>query len=332
MQKDYNMAFIKDVETSLATMFTLEQVNIISNIITKALYNYEITNRCTDVVVYDDENQRIIKRFGACLLIDGKSHKTVYQYIRSVNKLSETICKPLKEIGTYDIRFFLATEKDRGLSGRSLENTRANLSAFFQWMVNDELIEKNPISKLKPIKYHENIKLSFSDVEIDSIRSSCESLKERAIIEVLLSTGVRVSELVSLKLKDINFSNNSISIKHGKGDKERIVFTTDVCMTHLNKYLNSRKENGEYIFYNKNHSPIAVGGIRFLLKSISKKSGVQNVHPHRFRRTFATNLARRGMSIQDIKRLLGHSDINTTMTYVCTDNNKIKESYNKYIA
>lgn len=332
MQKDYNMSFIKDVEALLTNVFDVEKINIISNIITKVLYNYNITEKCTDLVIYDDENQRIIKRFGACLMVDGKSPKTIYQYIRSVSKLLELIHKPLKEIGCYDIRFFLATEKDRGISNRTLENTRANLSAFFQWMVDDEIISKNPISSLKPIKYHDGIKKPFSDVEIDHIRSSCKSLRDRAMIEVLLSTGIRVSELTSLKLKDINFDNNSICVEHGKGDKERTVFTTDVCIARLNEYLNNRSEKGDYIFYNMNHKPVTTGGVGYILNSIAKSANVQNVHPHRFRRTFATNLARRGMDVQDIKKLLGHSNINTTMTYVCVDGDKVRESYNRYIA
>lgn len=332
MEKDYRMAFIKEVETSLVNMFDVPDVCKITNVIIKKLDNYDISERCTDIVLYDDENHKIIKRFSACLLIEGKSEKTIYQYVRSIRKLVDTTGKLLRNINGYDIRLFLAFEKDRGLSNRSLENTRANLSAFFQWMINDQIIDKNPISSIKPIKYNDSIKKPFSDIEIDIIKSSCSNLKERAIVEVLLSTGIRVSELVGLKIIDIDQLNNTITVRHGKGDKDRIVYTNDVCIRHLNKYIKGRSDNGEYVFYNKNKTPLNAGGVRYILNCISKRTGINAVHPHRFRRTFATNLAKRGMDIQNIQKLLGHSNIDTTMTYVCVNNELIHDSYKKLIA
>lgn len=274
---------------------------------------------------------KIEKRFRASLLVDGKSEGTVYQYIRTIHKLTNVIYKPYPEMGIYDVRFFLASEQERGISNRTRENTRANLSAFFQWMVNDEIIPKNPIAALKTIKYKDEVRKPFSEVEIDALRSSCKQIKERAIIELLLSTGVRVSELVNIQIQDVNFDNLSVHVTHGKGNKERMTYTTPVCIKHLLNYLSTRNDNLTYLLINKNHEPLSDGGIRYILKTIAKRANVNDVHPHRFRRTFATGLAKRGMKVEEIRDLLGHSDLNTTMRYVYMDDSNVKSSYSKYM-
>lgn len=332
MSKDYRMSLVREVEANLADNFTPEKVAMISNAVVKALANYEIMDRCTELVLYDDINERLLKRYRACLLVDGKSDKTVYQYTRTIRKLIELIAKPVTEMGAYDVRFYLASEQERGVSARTRENARANLSAFFQWLTDEDVIPKNPIAKLKAVKYPAEIKTAFSEVEIDALRSACTNLKERAMIEMLLSTGVRVSELASMEVKDINFSDLSVHVVHGKGAKERMTYTTTVSVKHLQKYLEERSEKGTALFYNKQHKPLEDGGIRFILKEVGKRAGVENVHPHRFRRTFATGLAKRGMEIQKIQRLLGHSSITTTMRYICTDDTKVQAAYRQYIA
>ena len=332
MSKDYRTEFIRTVETTLINHFDPEQVNLISNVLAKTLAEYEITDRCTSIEPYDGGNERIIKQYAACLIVDGKSKNTVAQYVRTCRKLSETIGKPLTEMNAYDVRFFLAKEMERGISDQSRENQRANLSAFFQWMVNEEIIPKNPIAQIKPIKCHQEVKKAFSDIEIDALRSACQSLKERALIEFLLSTGARVSEVAEMKVQDVNIETLSVHILHGKGDKERITYTTAVGMKHLLAYIHSRKETGDALFYSKNHEPIRTNGIRFILNNVAKRAGVSNVHPHRFRRTFATNLSKRGMAVQEIQKLMGHANINTTLVYIATDDSMVQASYKKYTA
>lgn len=332
MPKDYRMDFIREVEEQLTAFLDQQAVHRTSDIITKVLADYEIAERCTEIAILDDGNERILKRYAACLSIDGKSPRTIYQYGRSCRRLADAIGKPFTEMGVYDIRFFLACEKSRGLSNTSLENTRANISAFFQWMTLEDLIPKNPCLAVKTIKIKQEIRQAFNDVEIDALRSACKTKKERALIEVLLATGIRVSELSSMDVTDINFSALSVHVRHGKGGKARITYITNVAASRLCDYLNTRSEDGDALFYNKNHERLEAGGIRCVLNSIAKRAGVENVHPHRFRRTFATRLASRGMDIQEIQTLLGHSNINTTMKYVCVDSENVKASYKRFIA
>ena len=330
MATDGRQNLIQTIENELVNRLSAETYDVVVGIVIKALNNYEVVERCTDIVVHDDFNERILKRYCACLMVDGKSEKTIAQYKRTATKLADFIGKPYTEIGVYDIRYFLACEKERGVSDRTCENTRANLSAFFQWMHLEEIIQKNPCMNIKPLKYKDEVRKPFSEVEIDRLRSACDTLKKRALVEFLLTSGVRVSELASMEVSDVDGVN--VHVSHGKGNKERMTFINNVAKSHLQKYLLSRPEQGGALFYNKNHDPLQAGGIRNILKTIEKDSGVENVHPHRFRRTFATGLANRGMNIQEIQKLLGHSNLNTTMEYVCIDNSKIKTSYQQYIA
>ena len=330
--RDYRLQFLQDVETTLVTRYGADQAADIADVVAKALNSYEITERCADLVPQDDRNEKLLKRYSACLMIDGKSERTIRQYVKELRRLSNAIQRPFTEMGAYDIRFFLALDKERGLANKTLENTRSYLSAFFQWLVNEEIIPKNPVAKLKPIKCPKEIKKPFSEVEIDALRGACKTLKDRALIEILLSTGVRVSELSGMEVKDINQSTLAVHVIHGKGNKERMTYTTAVALKHLLAYLSDRRGISQALFCNYKNEPLGVSGIEKILKDIAKRAGVENVHPHRFRRTFATGLAKRGMDIQEIQQLLGHVNINTTMRYVYVDADKVQSSYRKFIA
>lgn len=326
------MAFVKAVEERLAGKLSPEQIESTVNTIMVVLNDYEITERTTELVVKEDENEKLMKRYCACLLVDGKSQRTIYQYRCQLVRFSETIKKPFKEMTAYDIRFFLACEKQRGLSNVSLENSRSYISAFFKWMYVEELIPKNPAAAVNTIKCPQEIKRPFSDVEIDALRSGCRNAKERAIVEMLLSTGVRVAELSDMRVEDIDFATLSVHVMHGKGDKARVTYTTKVAAQYVRRYLETRKGDSDMLFLNLERTKLLPNGIRHILSEIAKRAGVDDVHPHRFRRTFASGLAARGMDIQKIQRLLGHANINTTMRYVCTDDSQVKASYEQYIA
>ncbi len=329
---DYRNKFIKSVEESLVGVLSDVQLEIVTDEITKALKNYDLVEAEHAIIEYSGINEATLKRFCACMMIEGKSEKTIEQYKRTAEKLIMSVKKNYSDMNVYDIRLFMAYEKQRGVSNRTLENTRANLSAFFQWMTQEELINKNPCMNISPIKYTDKVRMPFSSVEIDALRLACKNEKERAIIELLLSSGVRVSELTNIKTCDIDFNNLSIHITKGKGAKERTAYINELAKTHISKYIMNRGVVGEYLFYNKKKQPLNPGGVRHLLKELGKRANVDNVHPHRFRRTFASGMASRGMELQEIKKLLGHSDINTTLTYVYTSDDKTQISYKRYSA
>lgn len=331
--RDYRNEFLRCLQTEMAGYLDPELCDKVSASVIRILDAYELTERTTALIVHDDANARLIKMYMNSLALDGKSKNTAYVYYRHLKRFCEFAGnKDLKEIRTFEIRNYLAHEKMRGLSNVSIENTRTVLNAFFHWMTVEEYIDRNPCAAVKPIKCPKEIKYPFSTVEQDALKKHCETLKERAIVELLLSSGIRVSELVDLAVSDIDFSNKIVHVRHGKGDKERTTYITDLALNYLIKYLTDAKIEAGPLFQNRQHKKYTTSGIRVMLNRIAERSGVLNVHPHRFRRTFATTLAARGMDIQDIQVLMGHTDINTTMVYVTSDNTKINHSYRKYIA
>lgn len=185
------------------------------------------------------------------------------------------------------------------------------------------------MAKIKPVKYKEEIKHALTSVEIDQIRSVCSNEKERAIFEFLLSSGLRVSELCALNRTDVDFINLSVLVREGKGNKQRTTYISDICASRLKEYLETRTDNDPCMFLSKLGCRYKRGGIEFMLTELGKKSKVDNLHPHKLRRTFATNLAKKGMPIQNIKTLMGHSDINTTMTYINIATNIVKNEYER---
>lgn len=326
------MTLVRNFENALAYKLPADQAAMIVEMLIKVLDDFEVSEACREIAVRDDRNDRLLKQYCACLYVDGKSEKTIYQYRNSCRKLAEALGKSFDEMGAYDLRYFLACEKERGLSNRSLENLRANLSAFFQWMTKEDIIPKNPCMAINPIKYEDVIRKPFSEIEIDKLRMACRTKKERAVIELLLSSGIRVSELTALRVEDVSMTDLSVHVKCGKGGKGRVTYTTPVALKHIGDYWNTRTEEGSMAFYNNKHQSMKPGGIRHMLKMLGARAEVGNVHPHRFRRTFATSLATRGMDIQDIKTLLGHANIETTMEYVCVDSTKVSASYRQHIA
>ena len=331
MSIDSRIELINNFREKLINKVSSSVADLVTDELIKVLSDFDVTKECRELVTYDDIDYRILKRYCACLTIDGKSEKTIEQYYRTIIKLFEAIQKHFTDMNVYDIRLFLAYEKERGISNRTLENVRANLSAFFQWLSQEELIDKNPCINIKPIKYVDKVKKPFSSVEIDALRNACRNNKERAIMELLLSSGIRVSELTQMNVEDINFDTLTVHVKHGKGAKERVTYINEIAKLYLKKYLNERKVDGEGLFYNKKSNRLNNGGVRHILNVLGERAEVENVHPHRFRRTFATGLASRGMNIQDVKTLLGHTNINTTMEYVCFDEEKTHISYMQYI-
>lgn len=331
MSNDCRSELINAFKEKLINKISSSVADLVTDELIKVLYEFNVTKECRELTTYDDVDYRILKRYCACLTIDGKSEKTIEQYYRTMVKLFEAIHKHFTDMTVYDIRLFLALEKERGISNRTLENTRSNISAFYQWLAQEEIITKNPCINIKPIKFVDKVRKPFSSLEIDALRSACKNNKERALIELLLSSGIRVSELTQANVEDINFDTMTVYVKHGKGAKERVTYINEIAREYLKKYISERKVNGEALFYNKKFNRLNNGGVRHILNMIAERAGVENVHPHRFRRTFATGLATRGMKVQDVKVLLGHTNINTTMEYVCLDEETTHISYRQYI-
>lgn len=328
---DYRQKLIDQIQRSLTTVLDPDELFVVTNKIITVLDNFEVAERSTEIMVYDDTNERLLKQYAACLAVEGKSKRTVVAYVYTLRRFFGHTGKPITELGRYDIRSFIAFEKGRGLSDITVRNEQSYISAFLRWAVIEEVIPSNPCDAVKAVKVSEPDKHPFSDVELDALRSACRTPKDRAIIELLITTGIRVSELTKLDIADVDFSKLTVHVRQGKGGKDRISYMTDVTRTYLQKYLMTRKSESEALILSR-RGRYNANGIWKLLQTLGKRANVSNVYPHRFRHTFASNLASRGVPVQEIQTLLGHSGLNTTMKYIHTDMRNVESSYRKHIA
>lgn len=298
--------------------------------IIEEISKYDVNPACKELMVIETTSQKLIKAYAGTLLTEGKSKNTVKFYLYVLNRFIKESNKPLNEAGTFDIRMWLAKAQTNGASLRTCENYRACLSAFYQWLAREEFIDKNPMLKVMPIKFNSGRKQAFTDVEIDSLRTACTTLRQRAELELLLSSGARVSELCNLNISDVDMHTMQVNIRAGKGNKFRTTYMNEVCRAHLQKYLDSRTDGMDYLFLSKNNSRMTKESVENELKVIGRSSNVDNVHPHRCRRTFATNLARKGMDVRTIQQLMGHTDINTTMSYIAISEDRARNEYIRF--
>ena len=324
--------FIQTMRMRLTEIVDAETASTILDAMCYELRDYEITRKSTEIVPYECDNIKVIKSYIACIIVEGKAKSTAKQYCYHIKKMFDFLGnKRYDEITSRDIMTWLASLKIKGNNNRTVSNNRNCVSAFFKWLFRESLIEKNPLDSIQTIKVPEEELKAFSSEEIDTIRSNCKKPVERAMVEMLLSSGLRVSELCNLKLEDIDFNSLTIYVKCGKGGKDRTTYFTPVARKYLKKYLNENKHKSEYVFTNHCGNQYTPSGIRHITTDLAERCQI-HIHPHRFRRTLATDLAEKGMPIQEIQKLLGHTSIETTRKYIEVRKKKIEASYRQYVA
>lgn len=279
-------------------------------------------------------NTNLIELFLNIKNISGLSINTIKNYRITLEELSHTLGKKLDSATTEDIRLVLSKIKNKGtVKNITLDNIRRVYSSFYNFLVLEDYINKSPILKVGKIKYDKVVKTPFSDEEMVRICDYVKNnVRDRAIIDILYSTGIRISELTSINIEDVDLKNREI-IVYGKGAKERIVYFNAKAKIHIEDYLNKRKDNNKALFVTltKPVKRLTKGSIEKLLKDIGDSCGVSNCHPHRFRRSMATDLLRSGMPIEQVQRLLGHSKIETTLIYSYVAQDTVKYNHSRLI-
>lgn len=294
---------------------------------------YEITERCTELAVLDDSNVKMIQMFLVTKKTEGGSAETAANRYGLYRRFSDDVGKPFSEINAFDIRLWLAGEQKR-VCLSTAESYRTSLRSLFTWLHTEGMIPVNPMVNIKPIKHPEAIKSSFTATEVDALKGACRNVKERAMVELLLSSGLRCEEFCNLKWQDLNFETREVTVLEGKGGKNRITMMDDVARKYLLEYKKTVKGVCEYAFasrYRGQYKKKDEASVWKLLKVIGKRAGVEDVHPHKFRHTFATALYKRGMDIRMIQRLLGHSNIQTTLIYIDSDTESLKDAYKRCV-
>ena len=321
--------FRVELLTMLGKSMSKELVSAVDMALTALFQKYDVSEACTDLAVCDDSNEKIINTYIASMRLEGRSDKTLKQYYDALTKLLDEIPKSIKDIRTNDIRYHLAHyQATHKVSNATVNNRRKFLSAFFVWATREEIVDKNPMLKINSIKEKYVTKKPFSDIELAKIRDALEDNREKALVEFLLSTGCRVSEVAGLKVGNIDFRTGECVVL-GKGNKERTVYLNNKSMYYLERYIGGFVDADRPLFMNARGRGMTKQNIEELMRIIGKRAGVSKVHPHRFRRTMATNAMKRGMPVQYIQVILGHSKLDTTMIYCIYDKEVVKAEYLK---
>lgn len=328
---DNKEQFIRNMITILGNDFSNNQLSLIRNCMVNLLSEYDIIERkqlpSTDIV----SDEQIIKYFLATKKIAGCSEKTLFQYKYHILKFLDFVKTKIVDVSTNTIRYYLAHLGNIKNSNCYIDNVRRVLNSFFQFCENEEYVVKNPCKRIDKIKYYTEIKQPYTDTEVELIRQACKTPRDTALINILFSTGIRREELTKIKISDINLQDRSIKI-HGKGGKYRVVYFSARCKLAIEAYINSKKKQSKYLFSSERETAYdrKLNGQTLAkeVKDIGKSANLTNVHCHKFRRWFGTYMVNRGVPLQDLKEMMGHSNINVTNShYTYANSERIKNSY-----
>lgn len=266
--------------------------------------------------------------------IEGCSGRTLQYYRVTVEQFFRKIETPVRRITTEEIRNYLSEyQKINGCGKVTIDNIRRNLSSFFSWLEEEDYILKSPMRRIHKIKTKQPVKEIISDEAIEKLRDQCSCIRDLAMIDLLYSTGIRVGELVNLNISDVDFEARECVV-FGKGDKERRVYFDAKAKLHLKAYLSSRKDENPALFVTLDapHDRLKISGVEIRMRELGRSLNLHKIHPHKFRRTMATRAIDKGMPIEQVQKILGHSQIDTTMQYAIVNQINVKTSHQKFIA
>ena len=288
----------------------------------------------TDIELTNSSNDTYMNMFLTAKQIEGCSSRTIQYYRVTIEHLINAVDVPLRKMTTEILRKYLSNYQARNnCSNVTVDNVRRNLSSFFSWLEEEDHILKSPIRRIHKIKTKTTVKEVISDESIELLRDNCLAIRDLAIIDLLFSTGMRVGELVNLDIEDINFEEREC-IVYGKGDKERRVYFDARTKLHLQQYIEQRKDKNKALFVTLNapYERLQISGVEIRLRELGKRLDIDRIHPHKFRRTMATRAIDKGMPIEQVQKLLGHQQIDTTMQYAMVNQSNVKSSHKKYIS
>lgn len=281
-----------------------------------------------------DENKNMIDSFISSKQVEGCSERTIKYYKEIIGKFINSFDKSIKQISTNEIRNYLSNYKDNSSCGSTtIDNIRRVLSSFFSWLEDEDYIIKSPVRRIHKIKTAVVVKEVLTDENLERLRDECENIRDLSLIELLISTGMRVGELVNLNINSLNFEDRSCIVL-GKGNKEREVYFDAKTKLHLKEYISKRNDSNDALFVSMRepHQRLSISGIELIIRTLGINSNINKVHPHKFRRTLATMAIDKGMPVEQVQKLLGHVKIETTMNYALVNQSNVKISHRRYIA
>lgn len=332
MKMDVILNITKDMEDSL----TDYQLNKLKESLIINFEKLEFIIKTDDLKHQEelDENTSMIESFISSKQIEGCSDRTIKYYKEIIDKFNDSFDKSIKKITTEEIRSYLSNYKEMSTCGSTtIDNIRRVLSSFFSWLEDEDYIIKSPIRRIHRIKTPTTVKEVLTDENLEKLRDECENIRDLSLIELLISTGMRVGELVNLNISNLNFEDRSCIVL-GKGNKEREVYFDAKTKLHLKEYISKRNDTNDALFVSlrEPHQRLSISGIELIVRNLGVNTNINKVHPHKFRRTLATMAIDKGMPVEQVQKLLGHVKIETTMHYAMVNQSNVKISHRKFIA
>lgn len=278
-------------------------------------------------------NDELAIQFISAKRIEGCSEKTLKYYENTIQAFLDETSKELHDVSTNEIRKYLSDfQAKRNSSKTTVDNVRRILSSFFSWLEDEDYIVKSPVRRIHKVRSESTVKETISDEHLEKLRDTCTEVRDLAMIDFLVSTGVRVGELVTLNRNDIDFNERQCVVL-GKGNKERTVYFNARAKVHLQNYLAMRQDDNPALFVTLSapHTRLTISGVECRMRQLGKRANICRIHPHKFRRTLATMAIDKGMPIEQVQRLLGHCKIDTTLHYAMVNQTNVRIAHRKFL-
>ena len=324
---------ISTILAQLAPSVSSIQLVTIEQTLNSVLSAYTISPAQSATQQTKKENTDFLSSFLSAKRIEGCSERTLKYYESIIAHFIGGLTDKLQNVTTNHIRTYLAEyEQSSHTSHVTIDNMRRILSSFFAWLEDEDYIVKSPVRKIHKIRSEQKVKETFTDEELERMRDHCQSPRNLAIIDLLASTGMRIGELVLLNRSDINYHERQCVVL-GKGNKQREVYFNARAKLHLRAYINSRTDSEDALFVStRKHTRLTINAIERMIRLLGQRLSISKSHPHKFRRTLATMAIDKGMPIEQVQRLLGHSKIDTTLHYAMVNQQNVKVAHRKFIA
>lgn len=326
--------YLNTVIRELTPLLTQEQVIEVVQILCRVFDSVE----CTKTRKKGDpkkHNEFLVNEFIKTKTSEACSHKTILYYRSTVKKFLKYVDKHADDVTTEEIEAWFTenmTKEHHPWTPTTQDNNRRILHSFYEWAVSRRYILFNPVKAIKPTKNKKyRVKKPFTNQDIIKLRDNAKTIRDRAIIEFLLSSGVRVAELVGLDKDNINWSERECTVI-GKGNKQRYVYFDETTGYYMQKYIDGRTDDNKALWVTSNspYERLGITGVETMIRTTGQRAGVSGrAHPHRFRHTFATRALNKGIPLEQVQQLLGHEQLDTTLIYAKVAREDVKYNHKK---
>lgn len=333
-------AYRNDVYCEVSSCFEQAIVDKLMDFMDKVAERFIFEKKSHDLILYGGIPEDLIKAYIASKAVANVTKGTLKNYYCVLRHLFEVVKVPVQEITSNTIRIFLNhIQQVDGNRPVTANGKRTILHDFFKFCVDNDVLRKNPCDHVYPIKYYDNIREPIENIELETIRLVCKDTREKLLVEFLFSTGCRAAEVAAMQIRDLDLTEHTATVQHGKGNKKRVTFLNAKTIVLIKKYLQERGEDGcEYLFVSKKWKNNKKYGIKSRalqaeIRRIIARTGITRIKitPHNFRHTTGSHASESGMPIEEIQEMLGHASIKTTRRYVKVNKDNVKHHHWQYM-